>query len=691
VLAAACAADAPSPRVPPRPSVSRVAIAPTTTGSFWEPEPFELHPSALAAEPVTEQRLVRIGGAAARWDAEPELREKLLHLGFAVVPRESDGTLASFYRGLEASRTPAVLTVDALLLLVHAVMDAALSEVDAALAPELKALVETLDDRLAREAPHAKPDAAAAYARARGIVSVARALIEPRSDASDLVNAEVALVRAHMGPAPSPVLERTIDYSMFDVARGFRMADDRLGSFRAAIWLGVASLELGTREAPHAVIPNHRQRTDTRAAVLFARLLRNDGEPNALRAWERIDDLGSFIFGPSDDVTPRDLAKIASNAGYDVRAESSLLDVVRIDRIRHAAIEHARAGLADQISMMDRVSGEPVPVVGVRLLGASAPPETEALARLVAPWIPPDSSGRERTLPSALDVGAFLGSKEAFEIDKRSSAFDLAKPLAEAMDRSLPVRDPDACHGSVHLSMLEALASYLAPSAGDPSALVLSSEWSRHKLDVALGAWAALRHDETPFAHRTPWDTAPPSKAAATMTWAVEPHPEAIARLVALVRQIVRGLGARGLMKDGSLSKELATRVLSVLSAALEVSVAEVNGQAPPPEPLLDDLAATFARIEAIAGPLALPLVADVHTDLRSGRVLEVGTRPMDEMWMVLRDPHGFAPTLFVGPHVGHASFDVAPRMTDQAWRARSLSRAEWARAPVVTSTSASP
>jgi len=259
--------------------------------------------------------------------------------------------------------------------------------------------------------------------------------------------------------------------------------------------------------------------------------------------------------------------------------------------------------------------------------------------------------------------------------------------LDQIVEHSLPLRDPDACHGSLHLSALEALASYVAPSAGDSGALVLSSAWSRQKVDVALAAWATLRHDETPFAHRAA--SAASFSANATNHVAVEPHPEAIARLLSFARQIARGLGARGLLKDGSPAQMLATHVSALLSAALRASVAEVNGDPPPKEPLLEDLARAFATIETAAnGPIAAPIVADVHANSRSGQVLEVGTRPIEELWIVLRDPRTFAPTLFVGAHVGHAELATSPRMTDRAWRARAAPAPDWTRA---TSTSASP
>jgi hypothetical protein len=245
------------------------------------------------------------------------------------------------------------------------------------------------------------------------------------------------------------------------------------------------------------------------------------------------------------------------------------------------------------------------------------------------------------------------------------------------------VRDPAACHGSLYLTMLESFSTYLGPSAGDSNALVLGTEWSRRKLDVTLGAWSTLRHDATPFAHTTatiPLATAP-GPAVDRPDRAVEPHPEAIGRLVAFVRQLEKGLSARGLLGSSSAARAMIDDVNALLLAALAAAVAEVNGEPQPAAPILDDLAATFARLEARAkGPIAAGRVADVHADERTGRVLEVGTRGIDELWLVLRDPRAQKPTLYMGPHLGHAQLVIAPRMTDRAWRARQTPPPPWTR-----------
>lgn len=671
-------------------------------GTFWEAQPLDLHPSAIPAEPVTDENLVRLGGAQSAWiDASDDLRARVLKLGFAVVPKGKTGSLAEHYRALADAKLPAVLTVDALFAAVHAVMEAALSELDDAVRAPLRVLLDKLDERLAREESGAKPDVIGATQRAHGVVAVARALFDPTyvAGASPVAKADLERIWSHVGIGQSSVLERAVDYSVFDVSRAFTDSDERIRAFRAVTWLGVAAMELGPREEPHGVLSVDRWRTDARAALIFARLVSRSVEPAAALALERIEDLRGFVLGQPDDLTPRELQRISSNAGFDSRDEATILNVTRVDRVRAAAIAHGAPAFADGVPLVDRKTDRAALTISMRLLGPSATPDSTALAHLVAPWVGQTPDGKARTMPDALDIGAWLGSREAPHILKEQGAFDfegLATQLADESARALPVRDPNACHASLYLTMLEALTTYLGASVGDSNALVVGTEWSRRKLDVTLGAWATLRHDMTPFMRTaaTSQLTAAPGPATDHPDRAVEPHPEAIARLVAFVRQLDKGLSARGLLGSSSSARAMIDDVNGLLLAALAASVAQVNGEPPPASPILDDLAGTFARLEARAkGAIAAARVADVHVDARTGRVLEVGTRGIDDLWLVLRDPHGQKPTLYVGPHLGHAELAIAPRLTDRAWRARQPAPPPWTRehTALPTSTSASP
>ena len=66
-------------------------------------------------------------------------------------------------------------------------------------------------------------------------------------------------------------------------------------------------------------------------------------------------------------------------------------------------------------------------------------------------------------------------------------------------------------------------------------------------------------------------------------------------------------------------------------------------------------------------------LIADVHTDLGAGRVLEEATGLLQDVLMVLPEPGTQRMLLVVGAGIAHYEFlqPAAERLSDTAWRAK--------------------
>jgi hypothetical protein len=80
-------------------------------------------------------------------------------------------------------------------------------------------------------------------------------------------------------------------------------------------------------------------------------------------------------------------------------------------------------------------------------------------------------------------------------------------------------------------------------------------------------------------------------------------------------------------------------------------------------------LEAVLAR----SGAAEVPLVVDVHSDRPSGRALEEALGPIEELWMVMREPATHELWLAVGASIPHVELvqPMAQRASDAAWRAR--------------------
>jgi hypothetical protein len=666
-------------------------------------KPFEL--------PVDLAELGRTAGAATRWTAAPNaLREAVLRHGFAVTrPSRPEARLGDFYVSLRDDRVAWVLTLDTLFFLTHLALDRALADVDALrIAPALATMLRRLELRLTAESRGARADMAPSYFVARGIVGVALALLQPDyvapRELGPLVDGERVRVLTHAGIAGSPWLGVPLDYSAMSPRGAADRDEAHAGWFRAVAWLEGAALALdGSGEGmARSSVDVGTARVHARAALLLARLLDYDVEAEAAGAWDRVERAGELLVGDPDDPTPRDLSLAAAAQKLDLRNGDWFSNVAMVDRVRHA-VSRAREARVDDGSLasiappsgMDPMwpIGRLAP--GFRLVGPRLTPDGELLQALVFPLVgaltgrPPPAitpdgvRERVRALPSALDVAAWLGSAEA-RAQVHAAHDDAYAHYTETLDRLRLARPPEDSlerHRTPYLSMLDALETWLRPSVGDrvqPGAP--TAEGRARKAAVALAAWTELRHDATAMSRVQVLDLrlAPPTIEDSTVPVFVEPHPEAIAKLLALVRQTERALLGSGTLPKNAPAVAVLDEVDDLLWTALGVAVHEAADRAVPPA-LTQAMVAFPAQIRALEAALAgsgaveVPLVADVHTDRRSGQALEEAIGRVDELWTVMREPETHRLWLAVGASIPHVELvqPMAQRSSDAAWRAR--------------------
>jgi len=394
-----------------------------------------------------------------------------------------------------------------------------------------------------------------------------------------------------------------------------------------------------------------------------------------------------LLVGASDEVSPRDLTATVTTTELDPRRRDWLADVGAVDRVRHRASR-----------------GRPIPAF--HLFGLRSVPDAEVLQALTSPaigpsdisdatmtWAPsehaePTFTARDgiRALPTGLDVAAWLGSAEAREA-LRESGNDAYEGYDDALALLRQGRPPDATptsagrHGTPYLSMLDAIETWLRPSAGDgchPAAV--TSDWRKRKADVALAAWTDLRHDATALTRvplelgtlpaRLPGDTATPAF--------VEAHPEAISKLSGFVRQVSRALSAEGWLPPDAPALQLLDEVDDLLWTALGAAVYE-SADAPMPDVLAAALSGFPTRLRGLEAALAesksvdVPLVAEVHVDVPSGRALEEATGRIAEAWIVVREPGTHRAWLALGASIPHYELvqPMSRPLDDGAWRDR--------------------
>ena len=635
---------APVPRT--QPARSAVVLShplPPLPGTSWQPLEFSIDAALRGPTlPLDDAHVVRLEGADARFLAlSKDAREKLLRDGFLVLSSQNGPkSMGAFYTDLAAARIPYVVTLDALFELTHLAMAAALAEVETReTVRELKALLARMEARLKAAQVGAPSDLLAPYALCLGYVAVAQSLLSPTYappiEVAEVVARETGKILAHRSDGTSPLLHTKLDYAALSPRAGAGLGDGAR-AYRSLAWLAHAPLVFAEQLGSGASVDVSSLRTHTRAALVLARLIDPAIDPEAARAWERVEELAHFLVGGADDPSPRDLARLAVGAKLDFREAKGLVNVARIDRLRHVAAE-------DRSKAPRLYDGAPP---NVRFFGARYTPDSELLNVLVSPLI------QERRHPAARDVMTMLRKR------------DDASASSER-------------HASLYLSELDAIATMLKPSAAAGAQPAFSTTASQKRsLEAALSAWTTLRHDFSSGGR--PPVTVLPSVGAAEerrpLLAFVEPHPEAIAKLVSLVRQALRGLSSMGAVASTSPAKAVLSDVDQLLGVAFEVAILSAND-----EPPSADQAATlsdFSRwMTALEGALSSETarVVDVHTDLESGQVLEEATGYPEELYLVMREPRTGRMVLTVGAVLPHYEFmqNTNDRLTDDAWRAR--------------------
>ena len=729
VTAEGCSRPAPLPAAPlpavtvGGPPLLRLQAPGPSASTFWEPVDIPLVEKEVGDSlelPIDISRIARSRGIEARWSAEPQaLREAVSARGFAVT-RCIHPTirLGEFYGSLRDDRASWVVTLDALFFLTHLAIDRALADVDAdVIVPSIGVLLRRLDLHLTAESNGVPADVAPSYFVARGVVSVALSLAlpdyQPPSNIAKLAEAERVRFLAHEGIATSPWLGIPLNYAAMS-PRGLTDRDDWHSRWsRALAWLEQAGLALegsGERQVQTRV-DVWTARVHARAALLLARLLDYDVDPEAASAWDRVEHVGALLVGEADDVTARDLAAVTRSAKVDLRDSSWLANVALVDRVRHmAAMQHPSRiydGWGSATASAGFDSDEPIGGVApsFRLLAPRLTADGELLQSLVFPLVGTLSRAAasggshedRRDMPTALDVAAWLGSGEALAA-LHDAGQDAYARYAEALERKMRALASDGVlerHRTPFYSMIDAIRTWLNGSIGDrvqPSAA--TSEWRKRKVEVALGAWTELRHDGSLLARvQVPEGRLPEGEAQSPVPIFVEPHPEAIARLFALARQTSRVLASEGILGPSAPSLAVLEEVKRLLWTSLGAAVLEANDEPLPPA-LGGALAAFPAMMRTLeatlseSGSVDVPLAIDVHTNRAAALVLEEALGDLEEVWMVMRAPGTHQLWLAMGASIPHYEMleGASAPMTDTSWRAALLRDAQPSADPLVRS-----
>jgi len=304
-----------------------------------------------------------------------------------------------------------------------------------------------------------------------------------------------------------------------------------------------------------------------------------------------------------------------------------------------------------------------------------------------------------------------LGSRRARAIltELGDDAYDgYEEALASLQKEYAKLSDQD-WNRNLYWSWLHALKPLLAEYGPGYQTFMSTQAYRTRTLTAALASWAQLRHDTILYAKQSytmilesSGHIEPPKPVQGY----VEPLPEFYARLLALARMTNQGLTEMKVLDAAAKNRlvefeRLLERLLAIAEKELanqELQEADyefirnfgahLEGVVVAPNPrriaaLQQELAKAIRegnvqRRQEIeeqiavekAGAMKTTLIADVHTDTNSRKVLEEGTGYVDLGVFVYQQPDGRL-VLGAGPVLSYFEFKhpMSDRLTDEKWR----------------------
>jgi len=707
LLTAACATGSADPRnaevALPDPDAEEVGFA----ERFYRPVEWSSDvamPSyALPLDPEAVINLTEALLLVGREEPDP----RLLRHGFAVYPSPSptDDPVDEFTR-LGHSDQPVYVSAGIPLHMLHVFFDQLLQQVE-----ERYIYADLIDicGALYRESLQRGSDMTAAY------FAVALSLLDtgfsPDSRVEAQVAAELTLIEAREGFAESPIFGYREDYSQYQPRGHYTQSDTLRRYFLGMMWLGRMTFLLngGDPHGPAAefLVPEDVAMAQTAAGVGISSMLatmEEEGE-TLLERWRRIYGVTAFFAGFSDDLGPREYLLAAREVTGPEATVAELMTPEFQNGFREEVLTRfggprVYGGTGDAVIMPDSAgdfSPEQIAEVlgktaGFRFMGQRYAFDSRILGSVVFPAVGKNEAGRQRLMPSGLDVAGAFGIPAAERILRQQGVYghafyaDTMASLQTSID-SMPLQ---RWHRTLYNSWLHALRLYARPRGEGYPAWMRTPAWETHVMSNFLASWAMLRHDTILYIKQT---YTPRCGAAAPgpepSAGFVEPVPGVYAEVRATLQMAHRGLEAYGMMDEG-ISRRLRTAD-SMLQRLQDIAENEMLGR-----PLSDSdsrfLKAFAENLESAIAPgmethegTETSLVADVHTDQNLGQVLEVASGNLDRMVLVVKRPDGNLEAV-VGPVLSYWEFGwpMADRLTDEAWRrvlgTGEVGRPDWTR-----------
>ncbi len=588
-----------------------------------------------------------------------------------------DAQIYEIYKNLSEAGSPAFVTTDSVLHTYHILFDYLLRMLEVErFSPDILDLSKSMfDESVAQYGSASEPVKTAALKNA-AFYAVALKLLGESPDipsqAQDMVDKELALINAHEGFSNSPVFGYQEDYSQY-VPRGHYTRNDTLKKyFMAMMWYGRMAFRLKDNDDPAM------GKDQTRRAILIALALKD----KAFDLWKGIYEPTVFFVGETDDLSVFDYDQLLQDVYGSSIGLSDLADDVKLQSFIDKALKlKAPKIVSTYLEDTDYEKNGTDTIMGFRFMGQRFIPDSYIFQELVYAKV--GTQDNPRLFPMGLDVMAVLGSERAYELlDKvynETKYANYTKQFDYLKAQFAALKD-DTWTQNLYWCWLYCLMALLNEKGDGYPSFMKMPAWTDKELNTSLGSWTELRHDTILYAKQSYT-----MRATAIMTppeppkGYVEPNPELYGRLASLTGMTIDGLKSRGLLLD--VFADRLSQLKDLLTTLKSISEKELTGSS-----LSQD---DYNAIRNVGGTLEgivtfppdvkdaitndtddrMAVVADVHTDVNTGKVLEEGVGNPYHIYVVV--PIEGKLVIAEGAAFSYYEFKqpMSDRLTDEQWQ----------------------
>lgn len=625
-----------------------------------------------------------------------ESLEKIDSIGFVLL-ETAEYEIYDLYDGYETSPyTPMFISTDLVLHTMHLLVDRTVRKMEVEeLLPKLETLTKSMFEKAKRDYEGFKGQQRDVAARELVYFTVASRLLgdEPLVglEIKKMADEEVAKIENHEGIRELSFLPGVKeDYSQY-VPRGhYTRSEDLKRYFMTMMWYGRLPLHV-----PKATDGGEKLLA-FKTAVLISWNLSGDGK---LRdTWSEIYNPTAFFFGSAEDLTPDNVYSAVTKYCSGEKVDELLSDETRLREIAKYLRETYKPKILSEYAE-SKPGEEPVEVpLSFRFMPQRFVPDSYIFTELVADRVRGyegeylgggqapftfgmTEMGPMRVFPRGLDVMSVLGWRPAEEIisAEGDAMYENYPEQLEKMREwhsSLPDEEKAS---SIYFRWFETFSAYkqaVPPGDVDPDA------WARKMLLTALGSWTELRHDAilyakqsyTAYATGAPpgRDTEPPPPPLKLAV--LEESPEVYVIMAECSSLIAGFLSASDESNPIRYTFENFREMLSKLDTLSRKQMFESLSK--DEHEWLWSLPARLSGLEYSLGDIPetqadkrMALVADVHTDPNTNKVLEEATGNPARIYIV----SNINGKRYVAQGAAFSYYEfkqaISDRLTDEAWQ----------------------